>query len=436
MNELLALLGLALVLVLKALLVAAGNAIKNSPYAREQQVAAEDIPGARLARRLARQTTRFLLSIRLGNGLLRLLALVLALAAYVSLASANGGVTVMGVAATMVAAWLISALVSFLAEGLALRNPSRLGASLSPVVAGMMVLLWPFVWLLQWFSSRIARPQDGQAYPLVTEEQIMTMVEAGEEGGVIEQDERKMIYSIFQLGDTLAREVMVPRIDIMAFGEGTTMVEATDALLQSGYSRAPVYSRSIDNIIGLVYIKDLLAAWRKGKKERTVANLLREAYFVPEAKKLDDLLTEMQVRRVQMAVVVDEYGGTAGVVTFEDIVEEIVGEIQDEYDTAEEMPYFEVREGEYVVRGRIDLDDLNQIMGADLPKETSETVGGFIYSYLGKVPSPGDVVEASGVRMVVEQVTGRRIRKVRVSRIAPISEPTETGSNETPKSTS
>jgi CBS domain containing-hemolysin-like protein len=164
--------------------------------------------------------------------------------------------------------------------------------------------------------------------------------------------------------------------------------------------------------------------------------LLREAYFVPEAKKLDDLLTEMQVRRVQMAVVVDEYGGTAGVVTFEDIVEEIVGEIQDEYDTAEEMPYFEVREGEYVVRGRIDLDDLNQIMGADLPKETSETVGGFIYSYLGKVPSPGDVVEASGVRMVVEQVTGRRIRKVRVSRIAPISEPTETGSNETPKSTS
>jgi putative hemolysin len=214
------------------------------------------------------------------------------------------------------------------------------------------------------------------------------------------------------------------------------MVEATDALLQSGYSRAPVYSGSIDNIIGLVYIKDLLAAWRKGKKEQTVGNLLREAYFVPEAKKLDDLLTEMQARRVQMAVVVDEYGGTAGVVTFEDIVEEILGEIQDEYDTAEEMPYLEVREGEYVVRGRIDLDDLNQIMGADLPKETSETVGGFIYSYLGKVPSPGDVVEASGVRMVVEQVTGRRIRKVRVSRMEPASEPTKTGSNEAPQSTS
>jgi len=251
----------------------------------------------------------------------------------------------------------------------------------------------------------------------VTEEEIMTLVDAGEEEGVIEEEEKAMIYSIFQLDNTLAREVMVPRIDILAFERSTTLAQATDELLRTGYSRAPVYVGSIDHVIGLVYIKDLLAAWRVGETDRVVADLLREAYFVPEAKKLDDLLAEMQARRVHMAIVVDEYGGTAGLVTIEDIVEEIVGEILDEYDYAEEMRYEEVSKGEFVFSGGIDLDDVNKIAGASLPKETSETLGGFIYSQLGKVPVPGETVEAGGLQLVVEQVAGRRIRKVRARRI-------------------
>jgi CBS domain containing-hemolysin-like protein len=162
-----------------------------------------------------------------------------------------------------------------------------------------------------------------------------------------------------------------------------------------------------------VYIKDLLASWRDDDLNHMVGDVLREAYFVPEAKKVDDLLAEMQAKRVHMSVVVDEYGGTAGVVTIEDIVEEIVGEILDEYDFAEEMPYEQLQEGEYIFSGGIDVDDVNQIANSQIPKETSETLGGYIYSQLGKVPAPGEVVEAGGLRLVVEQVVGRRIRKVR-----------------------
>jgi len=192
---------------------------------------------------------------------------------------------------------------------------------------------------------------------------------------------------------------------------------ATEELLKSGYSRAPVYSGTIDNIVGLLYAKDLLAAWREGGQERKITSLLREAYFVPEAKKVDDLLAEMQSMQVHMVIVVDEYGGMAGLVTIEDVVEEIFGEIRDEYDFEEEKPFEILPEGEFRFSGGIDLDDVNQITTATLTKETSETLGGFFYGYLGRVPAVGDVVEAGGLHLLVEEVSGRRIRKIRAHRI-------------------
>jgi CBS domain containing-hemolysin-like protein len=180
----------------------------------------------------------------------------------------------------------------------------------------------------------------------------------------------------------------------------------------------------------LLYVKDLLAAWREGVVDETVADLARDAYFVPEAKRVDELLTEMQAKRIQMAIVVDEYGGTAGLVTFEDIVEEIVGEVRDEYDVAEELPYQRIEDDQYLFNGGIDLDDVNQLIGSDLPKDTSETLGGFIYSQLGRVPHPGETLAAGGLQLVVEQVVGRRIRKVRATRFLPVdSEAVETGSD-------
>jgi CBS domain containing-hemolysin-like protein len=169
-------------------------------------------------------------------------------------------------------------------------------------------------------------------------------------------------------------------------------------------------------VLGLLYAKDLLRVWRQGDTTGYLKDLLRPAYFVPEAKKLDELLAEMQARRVHLALVVDEYGGIAGLVTLEDIVEEIVGEIQDEYDMAEELPYHDLGEGEYSFLGRVDLDDFNEVMGSHLTRDEADTLGGFIFSRLGRVPEAGEWVQVEDLLLTVEQVSGRRIRKIRVKR--------------------
>jgi putative hemolysin len=249
----------------------------------------------------------------------------------------------------------------------------------------------------------------------VTEDDLRTLVEAtGQQDGLLEPDERKMIHSIFELGSTLAREIMVPRIDMLALDVMTPLPGAVDAFLKSGHSRVPVFEETVDNILGVLYAKDLLMVWHEGGELQSLRSLLRKAYFVPEAKKVDELLAELQRQRVHMAVVVDEYGGIAGLVTLEDIVEEIVGEIQDEYDQAEELPYEELANGEYIFQGRIDLDDFNEITTSNLPKDEADTLAGFIYSRLGRVPSAGENLRTDNLLLTVEQVSGRRIRKVRV----------------------
>lgn len=246
----------------------------------------------------------------------------------------------------------------------------------------------------------------------VTEDELKSMVDAGEEDGVLEQGERQMIYSIFELGDTVAREIMVPRIDILALDVRTQLVDAVDAMLESGHSRVPVYEGSVDNTIGLLFAKELLRAWRENQHPESLHGLLRSAYFVPEAKKVDELLTEMQSQHTHMAIVIDEYGGVAGLVTLEDIVEEILGEILDEYDVAEEEPYQELPDGGFLFLGKIPLDDFNEVFGARLPSDEADTLGGFIYHELGHVPVVGEQVKTGALVLTVEQVAGRRIKKV------------------------
>jgi putative hemolysin len=292
------------------------------------------------------------------------------------------------------------------------RNPEIWALRLNPLVKTLMWVLAFLVWLPLTASGEA---QNGavEFTSNVTEDELKTLVDAGQEEGVIQQGERRMIYSIFQLSDTLAREIMVPRIDMLALDVTTPLNDAVRALLKSGHSRVPVFEESVDNMLGLLYAKDLLRVWQEGSHLESLRDLLRPAYFVPEAKKADELLAEMQSQRIHMAVVVDEYGGVAGLVTLEDIVEEILGEIRDEYDQAEESPYLVDKNGDYVFQGRVDLDDFNEIIGSQLPKDEADTIGGFIYSRLGRVPDVGDQVEESHLLLVVDQVSGRRIRKVR-----------------------
>jgi putative hemolysin len=295
-----------------------------------------------------------------------------------------------------------------------LRSPEAWAMRMTPVAGIIILVMSPLTAIPLLFSGDLTRTSESSSQPYVTEDDLKTMVDTGQEEGLLELGERRMIHRIFDLGETLAREIMVPRIDVMALDVQTPLGEALDALLRSGYSRVPVFDETVDNVMGLLYAKDLLRVWREGTSLQDLKGLLRPAYFVPEAKKVDELLAEMQSQRIHMAVVVDEYGGVAGLVTLEDIVEEIVGEIVDEFDQAEESPYETLDEGEFIFLGRIDLDDFNEIVASSLPKDEADSLGGYIYSRLGHVPSPGETVEVENLRLTVEQVSGRRIRKVRV----------------------
>lgn len=316
---------------------------------------------------------------------------------------------------------LVSSLITFFLEWVVetaiSHNPEIWAMRLSSYARLLYLAMSPILALPFMLTKSNESNQEGT----VTEIELISLVEAGQEKGVLEQEEQKMIVSIFRLGDTLVREIMVPRIDVLALEVNTPIDQAMNAFKRTGHSRVPVFKDSIDNILGLLYAKDLLGIWLEGMHEVSLSDHLRQAYFVPEAKKVDKLLAELQAKRIHMAVVVDEYGGVAGLVTLEDIVEEIVGEIRDEYDQAEELLYQAITEDEYLFQGRIDIDDFNDIMGTELPNSEADTLSGLIYSRIGRVPTAGDKVQIKDLQLTVEQVSGQRIRKVRALRLVSLS---------------
>jgi len=251
----------------------------------------------------------------------------------------------------------------------------------------------------------------------VTEEEIMTLVDAGQKEGTIEHEEKEMIFSVLQFGELLAYEIMIPRMDIVALDVDVAFEEALAKFIETGHSRIPVYRDNIDNIEGLLYAKDLLTLWHNGTpKPQSIRDLMRKAHFIPESKRADLLLKEMQASKVHMAIVVDEYGGTAGLLTIEDLIEEIVGDIQDEYDLHEEAEYSQKGPGEYLIDGGMNLSDVNSLLKIELPTGDSSTLGGYIYGKLGRVPTIGEIIDDDEHNLVmrVESVDGRRIRKVHV----------------------
>ncbi|MFN2525703.1 MAG: hemolysin family protein [Actinomycetota bacterium] len=258
--------------------------------------------------------------------------------------------------------------------------------------------------------------------PFVTEEEIRHMVDVAEEEEEIEEEERELIHSIFEFGDTVVREVMVPRPDMVVIESSESLDEALPKILDAGFSRIPIYEGDTDNIVGVLYAKDVMGRVRQSQGSDKVATIGRAPTFVPEQKKVAELLREMQAQRVHMAIVVDEYGGTAGLVTIEDLLEEIVGEIVDEYD--KEEPLVEpLGDNRVRVDGRTPIDDVNELLEIDLPNEEWDTVGGLVFGLTGRVPAPGETVRYDSVEFVTEQVMGRRIQKVVITKLPATGEP-------------
>lgn len=336
---------------------------------------------------------------RLSSSVLTLLGIVGATMLAVDMtARASGDVTMTawGAAGTV----LLARGVQTLARLYARRNLERLALPL----LGNAVVFLPLV-----------EAREGAPAVESPEKVVAQMVDASAKAGLIESDERAMISGILQLDRTLTREIMVPRIDVVAVEVETPLRDALDVMLQGAHSRLPVYAESIDHIVGVLYAKDLLRILRDGKGEVSLRELMRPAYFVPESKRVDELLQELQRHKVHMAIVVDEFGGTAGIVTIEDVLEEIVGEIQDEYDTSEEPLIEQVSENEGVFNARATIGDVNDALALDLPDE-SDTLGGLVYQRLEKLPRVGDQVRVGDVTIEVLDVIGRRIKKVRVTR--------------------
>ncbi|MDD4557770.1 MAG: hemolysin family protein, partial [bacterium] len=282
------------------------------------------------------------------------------------------------------------------------------------------LVLTPVIAVINWISHGIIRLSGGRitdvAAPLVTEEEIRTAVTLGEEAGELEEEEKEMIHSIFEFGDTSAHEVMVPRTDMTAIDVTVPLKEALDLVLDTGHSRIPVYEDTVDNVIGIIYARDLLACMRDRHTEVGIRETMRPAYYVPEAKKVDDLLRELRRRRVHMAIVIDEYGGTAGLVTIEDLLEEIVGEIRDEYDIQEEELFRILDENTYLVDGRMSIDEINEMLDVRIPKDGFDSIGGYIFSEIGDIPGVGERLGLPdlGLELVIDKTDGRRISKVKI----------------------
>lgn len=368
---------------------------------------------------------RLLTTLLVGNTVSAIGASVLATSITLSLLSRHGEWV------AFVSVTLLVLIVSEIApKTMAARHADRMALWVAGPVSAFARLFAPLIGVLSIVATTLIRPFGGSITskaPHVTEEQLRLLVKVGEEEGVIAEGERAMIHSIFEFSDTLVREVMRPRIDIIGVPSTATINEAIGLSTEYSHSRLPIYEGSVDHIVGVVYLRDLIPALRQGRLDQPVMEIRRPAYFVPETKKVDELFKEMQRKKVSMAIVLDEYGGTAGVVTMEDVLEEIVGEIQDEYDL-EEKPIQLLDHDTAVVNARTHIHEVNALLDLHLPDDDSnvDTIAGLVYTLLGRVPAQGETVTLPGAELRVEKTLGQRITKVRITRSVPVPEEEKT----------
>ena len=408
----LVIIGIALCLILLALTSAADAALGAISRHRLNLLQEEAAPRAVRVARLLADPYHFKASILLVNA-----AAIIAATAFTQYLT-QGQVLGWRLAALGLLLVLILVFSEALPKALALRNPTQAAQLLAGPMALLGWLLAPLLGLIGFVIGPIVRVLSGHTIsklPLVTEEELRLLVNVGEEEGLIEPDEREMIEGIFSFGDTLVREVMIPRVDIVALDETASLEEALELVIAHGHSRIPVYRDTIDQIIGILYAKDMLPWLRAGQRDKSFADLLRPPHFIPETMKVDALLKDLQARKVHLAIVVDEYGGTAGLATIEDLLEEIVGEIQDEYDVEEPSLRF-AGDGELIADARVLLDDLNDVTGLHIASEEADRIGGLVYERLGRVPKVGDEVQLDDhVTITVLSVEGLRPRQLRLT---------------------
>jgi putative hemolysin len=417
-----------LLILINGFFVAAEIAFVSVRRTRLDELAEAGDRRAKRAQVLMRDPGRFLAVIQVAITFLGALASAVAAVSIVTVVAeplreiaflADQADTIALLFVTSIVAIISIVLGELIPKGFALANPDRIALTVSGPITLFAKIVSPLVAVLVGLTKLISKPFgiDPTRTPELSAAEIRLIVEQGSQQGVLEAEEEQMISAVMSLSDSKLHEVMVPRIDIAAIDQEASFDDAVTLVLTEGHSRTPLYKESVDHIVGILYAKDLLRIIAAGGPRPRLRDIMRPALFVPESQAVDDLLNELQRRRVHMAIVLDEYGGTAGLVTIEDLLEEIVGEIQDEFDEEEPMKVI-LRDGEAILDGRADIDEMGELVDPPLELEDDEeydTVGGFVYHRIGRVPVVGDTVAVDPFTITVIKVTGRRVGKVRVT---------------------
>lgn len=400
---------LIFLLLLSAFFSASETALMSLSKIRIRHMVEDGVKGAKLVEKLTEDPNKLLGSILVGNNVVNIGASALATSVAMKAFDESG----VGIA-TAIMTILVLIFGEITPKSIAKQRSEGVSLKVSGIVNIIVKTLRPFVAVFTFISSFILKlfgADLNKDQPFITQEELKTMVDVGEEEGVLEEEEKEMIFNVFEFGDIQVKDVMVQRVDIVALGLDSNYDDVIDIIKEEQFSRIPVYNESIDDIIGIMYVKDLILL--NNKDNFKVQDCIREAYYTFEFKKVTELFKEMKKSRNHMAVVLDEYGGTVGIVTIEDLLEEIVGEIEDEYDELEEEIEV-VKEDEYIVDGRIRLDDLSDLIGVKMESEEFDSIGGFVIGQLGRIPEPKEEVSYENMRFVVEEIDKNRIKKVRI----------------------
>ena len=402
---------LGILLVGSGFFSASETALMSLSKIRIRYMKEEGVKGAKLVGSLIDNPNNLLTSILVGNNVVNIAATSISTSLFMSLYE-ESGVPI----ATAVMTILVLIFGEITPKTIAANNTEKVALIVSKPIKATIVFLKPVVWvfnIITWVIFKVLGVQDKGIQPYITEEELKTMVNVSHEEGVLEIEEREIINNVFQFGDMQAKEAMIQRLDIVAINSEDTYEEIMDLFKNEKLSRLPVYEESIDNIIGILNIKDVVFLEDEEIENFNIKEYVREAFFTYEFKKITQLLEEMKKEKCQMAIVVDEYGATAGLITVEDLVEVIVGDIDDEYDEEDDEIQV-IKEDEYIVEGSTKITDVNEMIGTKLESEEFDSIGGFIIGHLGRIPEENEVVEVDNIRLCIESLDKNRIMKIRI----------------------
>ncbi|WP_270196372.1 HlyC/CorC family transporter [Faecalimonas umbilicata] len=402
---------LAILILLSALFSSAETSLTTSNKLKIQSLADQGSKRARILLRISEDSGKMLSAILIGNNLVNNAATALTTSLIIQL---------FGNSAVGIATGVITLLILIFGEispkTLATIHSEKMALLYAPLIHFLMKIFTPVIFIVNKLSMGVLfllRVNPDQKVNTMTEHELRTIVDVSHEDGVIESEEKEMIYNVFDMGDAKAKDIMVPRVHVTFADINSTYDELIEIFREDKFTRLPIYEETTDNVVGTINMKDLLLYNYNDKKEFHVRDILREAYFTYEYKSISELLVEMRQASINIAIVLDEYGETAGLITLEDLLEEIVGEIHDEYDENEEEFVRQINDREYIIEGSMNLDDLNDSLGLNLSSEDYDSLGGFIIEHLDRLPEQGDELTTDdGIRLVVEALQKNRVESV------------------------